>query len=90
VLGHIGKNGVYCDLVKNVKEAFEVCELVRIDCQGMKGSDFRKIGAKLKVYSNYYSLEICYFKSCVQPLVEPVGWVMNRFAGSCSMCARIF
>lgn len=49
MLGHIGKNGVYCDLVKNVKEAFEVCELVRIDCQGMKGSDFRKIGAKLKV-----------------------------------------
>lgn len=48
-LGHVGKNGVYCDLVKNVKEAFEVCELVRIDCQGMKGSDFRKIGAKLKV-----------------------------------------
>ncbi|KAG7579801.1 RNA-binding CRM domain [Arabidopsis thaliana x Arabidopsis arenosa] len=44
----LGKNGVYCDLVKNVKEAFEVCELVRIDCQGMKGSDFRKIGAKLK------------------------------------------
>lgn len=48
-LGRVGKNGVYCDLVKNVKEAFEVCELVRIDCQGMKGSDFRKIGAKLKV-----------------------------------------
>ncbi|KAJ0254176.1 CRS2-associated factor 1 [Hirschfeldia incana] len=44
----LGKNGVYCDLVKNVREAFEVCELVRIDCQGMKGSDFRKIGAKLK------------------------------------------
>lgn len=47
--GRVGKNGVYCDLVKIVKEAFEVCELVRIDCQGMKGSDFRKIGAKLKV-----------------------------------------
>ncbi|CDY35920.1 BnaA07g00670D [Brassica napus] len=44
----LGKNGVYCDLVKNVREAFEVCELVRIDCQGIKGSDFRKIGAKLK------------------------------------------
>ncbi|EOA30008.1 hypothetical protein CARUB_v10013113mg [Capsella rubella] len=44
----LGKNGVYCDLVKNVKEAFEVCELVRIDCQGLKASDFRKIGAKLK------------------------------------------
>ncbi|XP_044464653.1 CRS2-associated factor 1, chloroplastic-like [Mangifera indica] len=44
----LGKNGIYCDLVKNVKEAFEECELVRIDCQGMKGSDYHKIGAKLR------------------------------------------
>lgn len=44
----LGKNGVYCDLAKNVREAFEVCELVRINCQGMNGSDFRKIGAKLR------------------------------------------
>ncbi|KAK1418567.1 hypothetical protein QVD17_27712 [Tagetes erecta] len=44
----LGKNGVYCDLVKNVKEAFEACELVRINCEGMNGSDYRKIGAKLK------------------------------------------
>ncbi|KAK1549822.1 hypothetical protein Q3G72_008527 [Acer saccharum] len=44
----LGKNGVYCNLVTNVKEAFEECELVRINCQGMNGSDYRKIGAKLK------------------------------------------
>ncbi|XP_030447099.1 CRS2-associated factor 1, chloroplastic [Syzygium oleosum] len=44
----LGKNGVYCDLVQNVREAFEECELVRINCQGMNGSDYRKIGAKLK------------------------------------------
>ncbi|XP_076949732.1 CRS2-associated factor 1, chloroplastic-like [Bidens hawaiensis] len=44
----LGKNGVYCDLVKNVREAFEACDLVRINCQGMNGSDYRKIGAKLK------------------------------------------
>ncbi|ESR64491.1 hypothetical protein CICLE_v100106541mg, partial [Citrus x clementina] len=44
----LGKNGVYCDLAKNVREAFEVCELVRINCQGMNGSDYRKIGAKLR------------------------------------------
>lgn len=44
-----GKNGVYRDLVRNVREAFEECELVRINCQGMNGSDFRKIGAKLRV-----------------------------------------
>ncbi|KAJ0891182.1 putative RNA-binding, CRM domain, YhbY-like superfamily [Helianthus annuus] len=44
----LGKNGVYCDLVNNVKEAFEACDLVRINCEGMNGSDYRKIGAKLK------------------------------------------
>uniref|UniRef100_A0A803NSX7 CRM domain-containing protein n=1 Tax=Cannabis sativa TaxID=3483 RepID=A0A803NSX7_CANSA len=44
----LGKNGVYCDLVQHVREAFEECELVRINCQGMNGSDYRKIGAKLK------------------------------------------
>ncbi|XP_038890553.1 CRS2-associated factor 1, chloroplastic [Benincasa hispida] len=44
----LGKNGVYSNLVKHVREAFEECELVRINCQGMNGSDFRKIGAKLR------------------------------------------
>ncbi|KAK9268949.1 hypothetical protein L1049_000715 [Liquidambar formosana] len=44
----LAKNGVYSDLVKDVREAFEECELVRINCQGMNGSDHRKIGAKLK------------------------------------------
>lgn len=40
---------MYCDLAKNIREAFEACELVRINCQGMNPSDYRKIGAKLKV-----------------------------------------
>ncbi|CAI0628720.1 unnamed protein product [Linum tenue] len=44
----LGKNGVYAKLADNVREAFEECELVRINCQGMNGSDFRKIGAKLR------------------------------------------
>ncbi|XP_011078273.1 LOW QUALITY PROTEIN: CRS2-associated factor 1, chloroplastic [Sesamum indicum] len=44
----LAKNGVYCDLVKNVREAFEACELVRINCQGLNASDYKKIGAKLK------------------------------------------
>ncbi|CAA0838628.1 CRS2-associated factor 1- chloroplastic [Striga hermonthica] len=44
----LAKNGVYCDLVNNVREAFEACELVRIDCQGLNPSDYKKIGAKLK------------------------------------------
>lgn len=44
----LGKNGVYAGLAKNVREAFEACELVRINCQGLNPSDYRKIGAKLK------------------------------------------
>ncbi|OMO58250.1 hypothetical protein COLO4_34785 [Corchorus olitorius] len=44
----LSKNGVYVGLVKTIREAFEECELARIDCQRLKGSDFRKIGAKLK------------------------------------------
>nr|KYP32011.1 hypothetical protein KK1_047412 [Cajanus cajan] len=42
------KNGVYWDLVTNVREAFEECELVQINCQGLETSDYRRIGAKLK------------------------------------------
>ncbi|KAL6006128.1 CCR4-Not complex caf1 ribonuclease subunit Caf1 [Asimina triloba] len=45
---HMGKNGLYANLVINVREAFEECELARINCQGMNKSDFKKIGAKLK------------------------------------------
>jgi RNA-binding protein YhbY len=30
-----GKNGVYFKLVNNVREAFEECELVRVNCQGL-------------------------------------------------------
>ncbi|KAI4388429.1 hypothetical protein MLD38_000755 [Melastoma candidum] len=44
----LGKNGVYCDLVKNVREAFQECDLIKINCQGMNPSDYRKIGAKLQ------------------------------------------
>ncbi|KAH9318937.1 hypothetical protein KI387_020706, partial [Taxus chinensis] len=44
----LAKNGVYVDLVKDVKEAFEVNELVRINCHGLDPSDYKKIGAKLR------------------------------------------
>ncbi|XP_074575335.1 CRS2-associated factor 1, chloroplastic [Curcuma longa] len=44
----LGKNGVYNKLVYHVREAFEACELVRINCTGMNPSDYKKIGAKLK------------------------------------------
>lgn len=44
----LAKNGVYSNLVQTVKEAFEECELARINCQGMNPHDYRKIGAKLR------------------------------------------
>lgn len=40
---------MYSGLVKNVQEAFEACELARIDCTGLNKSDYKKIGAKLRV-----------------------------------------
>lgn len=52
----VGKNGVYSNLVKHVREAFEECELVKINCQGLNESDFKKIGAKLRVFFCFLSL----------------------------------
>lgn len=54
-----GKNGVYCDLVRTVHEAFKQNELVRIDCKGLPISDYKKIGAKLRV---------CYLKEIIHGL----------------------
>jgi RNA-binding protein YhbY len=62
----VGKNGVYINLVKQVREAFEACDLVRIDCSDLNKSDCRKIGAKLKVrkiVKNNIRLWIILFKS---------------------------
>ncbi|WCJ42531.1 CRS2-associated factor 1 chloroplastic [Euphorbia peplus] len=44
----LAKNGVYSNLVRHVREAFDECELVRINCEGINGSDYKKIGAKLR------------------------------------------
>ncbi|KAE9600329.1 hypothetical protein Lal_00046052 [Lupinus albus] len=44
----LGKNGVYCDLVANVREALGECELVRINCEGLSESDYRRIASKLR------------------------------------------
>lgn len=46
------KNGYYGSLVSMVQDAFLVSELVRIDCQGLERSDYKKIGCKLRVISN--------------------------------------
>ncbi|XP_024516167.1 CRS2-associated factor 2, chloroplastic [Selaginella moellendorffii] len=47
-LTKLSRNGVYLHLVNEVKSAFEVDELVKLDCRGMNIADVRKIGAKLK------------------------------------------
>lgn len=44
----LSKNGVYLNLAKDVRDAFEVSDLVRVNCQGLNPSDYKKIGAKLK------------------------------------------
>ncbi|KAF2292774.1 hypothetical protein GH714_028118 [Hevea brasiliensis] len=46
----LAKNGVYITLVRDVRTAFEGSPLVKIDCKGMNPSDYKKLGAKLKVY----------------------------------------
>ncbi|KAK1292233.1 hypothetical protein QJS10_CPB17g00895 [Acorus calamus] len=44
----LAKNGIYMNLVKDVRNAFEFSDLVKINCQGMHASDYKKLGAKLK------------------------------------------
>ncbi|KDP33722.1 hypothetical protein JCGZ_07293 [Jatropha curcas] len=44
----LARNGVFYNLAHEVRLAFQVCELVRINCQAIVRSDCRKIGAKLK------------------------------------------
>ncbi|KAL8550512.1 hypothetical protein ACS0TY_009075 [Phlomoides rotata] len=44
----LAKNGVYINLVRDVRTAFEGSELVKIDCRGLQPSDYKKVGAKLK------------------------------------------
>ncbi|XP_060668835.1 CRS2-associated factor 1, mitochondrial isoform X2 [Ziziphus jujuba] len=48
VLTKLAKNGYYGSLVPMVRDAFISSELVRIDCQGLERSDYKKIGCKLR------------------------------------------
>ena len=57
------KNGVYISLVKDVRDAFEGSPLVKIDCKGMHASDYKKIGAKLKVCLTFCS---CKSSECLE------------------------
>lgn len=43
------RNGVYVNVVDRVREAFEVEEVVRLDCTHVGASDCKKIGVKLRV-----------------------------------------
>lgn len=49
------KNGIYINLVKDVRQAFESSSLVKINCQGMHATDYKKLGAKLKVFVSHFS-----------------------------------
>ncbi|KAI4383015.1 hypothetical protein MLD38_008899 [Melastoma candidum] len=44
----LGKNGIYLNLVTDVRNAFEGSPLVKINCTGMHASDYKKLGAKLR------------------------------------------
>lgn len=52
------KNGIYIDLVKDVRDAFEECRLVKINCEGMHASDYKKIGAKLMVCDHVINMNL--------------------------------
>lgn len=77
-----GKNGLYSNLVRNVKEAFEECELVRINCKDMNNSDCRKIGAKLRVLNHCHHYPVWY-SSSTNTVIGP------GFAGPRSVCPNI-
>jgi RNA-binding protein YhbY len=79
-----GKNGVYVNLVKQVREAFEACDLVRVDCSGLNKSDCRKIGAKLKVRKILKNTVGYNFFLGVQKLMN------SSFAGSSTMYFTVF
>ena len=41
--------------MRDVRTAFEGSELARIDCRGFQPSDYKKIGAKLKVGVRFFA-----------------------------------
>ena len=54
----VAKNGFYGNLVTMVRDAFLKDDLVRIDCEGLEKSDYKKIGVKLRVIVSF--LSSCY------------------------------
>lgn len=47
-LTKLAKNGYYGSLIPMIRDAFLCDELVRIDCEGLPTSDYKKLGCKLR------------------------------------------
>jgi hypothetical protein len=43
------KNGVYLNLVDDIRDAFQIDELVVLEYDGLKSTDYKKLAAKLRV-----------------------------------------
>jgi RNA-binding protein YhbY len=68
--------GMYQNLVKTVKDAFEVDEIVKVDCRELDRSDMKKIGAKLRV-SPHIKLQARRYT--ITFMVEPFSIRCNMF-----------
>lgn len=76
-----GKNGVYLNLVRDVQSAFRVDDLVKVDCKRMNPSDYKKIGAKLKVslYSYCMVFVLIYCKFVLASTITIVEQLLLAF-----------
>lgn len=82
-----GKNGVYINLVRDVRNAFKVDDLVKVDCQNMNPSDFKKIGAKLKVkYCDFVLQSVFVHASFQFVLASSITIVLKLPAFSLATC----
>ena len=59
---------MYQNLVKTVKDAFEIDEVAKVDCRELDRSDMKKIGAKLRVNSHIKLHALHYISTSI---VEP-------------------
>jgi hypothetical protein len=72
------KNGVYLTLVAEVRAQLGLDEVVRVDCQGMHATDYKKIGAKLKVCVSPVALQ----QSSLHCLRDLLPFLLLHLAGS--------
>lgn len=67
-------------LVKDVRDAFELSPLVKVDCPGLEPSDYKKIGAKLKVFKSFSSASS--YQSLLVDFIETFNVKKKRVACS--------